>query len=70
MEIGKALYLSSSKILRTGNQIGYILMRIDESVISVRSVTLILVGSQIFVLNSDNTVVSSAGDYADVAAVP
>jgi len=56
------------KSLETGDQIGYILMRIDESIISstFRDID-IGAGSQLFVLNSDNIVVSSAGDYAQVA---
>jgi len=63
------ILIRAVKSLETGNQIGYILMRIDESVISstFRDID-IGNGSQIFVLNSNNTVVSSAGDYADVAA--
>lgn len=63
------ILIRAVKSLETGNQIGYILMRIDESVISSTFSDIdIGEGSQIFVLNSDNTVVSSAGDYADVAA--
>jgi len=62
------ILIRAVKSLETGNQLGYILMRIDESIISdtFRNIDF-GDGAQIFVLNSNNIVVSSAGDYADVA---
>lgn len=62
------IIIRAIKSLETGNQIGYILMRIDESVVSdtYRNIDFGN-GAQIFVLNSNNIVVSSAGDYADIA---
>ncbi|NLG90016.1 MAG: sensor histidine kinase [Clostridiaceae bacterium] len=62
------ILIRAVKSLETGNQIGYILMRVDESKISstFRGID-IGAGSQLFVLNSDNIVVSTAGDYAQVA---
>lgn len=62
------ILMRTIKSLDTGNQIGYILMRIDESVISDTFKNIDFgEGAQIFVLNSNNLVVSSAGDYAEVA---
>ena len=62
------ILIRAVKSLETGNQIGYLLMRIDEHIISDTFIDIdIGDGAQIFILNSDNTVVSSAGEYAEVA---
>jgi len=62
------ILMRNIKSLETGNQIGYILMRIDESVISDTLKNIDFGdGAQIFILNSNNFVVSSAGNYAEVA---
>jgi two-component system sensor histidine kinase YesM len=56
------------KSLQNGEQIGYILLRVDEPEISCLYDSVdIGEGSQMFIINSDNTVISSAGDYAEVS---
>ncbi len=62
----KSLLLARAvKSLKNGNQIGYILMRIDEKqFLSVYGNVNIGAGTQMFILNSENRVISSAGDYA------
>ncbi|NMA66997.1 MAG: sensor histidine kinase [Clostridiaceae bacterium] len=54
------------KSLKNGNQIGYILMRIDEQqFLNLYGSIDIGAGTQMFILNSENKVISSAGDYAE-----
>lgn len=53
------------KSLKNGDRIGYILMRIDEEeFLNVYNKVNIGTGTQMFILNSENKVISSAGDYA------
>ncbi len=62
----KSIILAKTvKSLQNGDQIGYILMRIDEKqLLSVYGNVDIGAGTQMFILNSENKVISSAGGYA------
>lgn len=54
------------KSLKNGDRIGYIVMRIDEErFLDVYSKVNIGSGTQMFIVNSENKVISSAGDYAE-----
>ena len=62
----KSLILARAvKSLQNGNQIGYILMRIEEEqFLNIYGNVNIGAGTRMFILNSENKVISSAGDYA------
>ncbi len=66
-KVRKSILLAKAvKSLKNGNQIGYILMRIDEKqFLDVYGNMNIGSGTQMFILNSENKVILSAGDYAE-----